>query len=158
MASEDGVTCSPCEAEERHSPSKLEMLRIKARSIEHLMDHTPKNSQCPFCNSAKATETQHRKTSEQEKLDKEARGDVPQEFGYISLDHFFCRHPSSRGIDGEECCMVCHDRYTKFLNVYGQPSNLEVYVRRDLITLAQKTLFIQCIPTGLPNLSKQQKH
>jgi len=98
------------------------------------MTHFPKNPECKYCNSAKATNKPHRKLTEQQKMDVALRGDIPVNFGdLITVDHFFTRHPSSRGIHNEECGMVVFDKGSKFIYVYGQDSNLEFYVQRDMI-------------------------
>ena len=87
-------------------------LKEEARSLSHLMTHTPKNPYCDVCNKAKMYKPTSRSKGGSTTVE-------CSEFGeHITGDHLIIRTDEEEAIDGERVALVVKDIATNFKWVY----------------------------------------
>jgi hypothetical protein len=78
-------------------------LQEQAKSLQHLLTHTPKNPFCEACNRAKMRHSAHRKKGGAERLDAVSFGD------HITGDHIISQGDIDVGFNGERDAVVLFD-------------------------------------------------
>ena len=87
-------------------------LREEARSLRHMMTHTPKNPFCETCKCAKMYKPTKRSKGESLTVESNKFGD------HITGDHLVTRDANEQSIDGDRVAMVMKDVATNFRWVY----------------------------------------
>ena len=87
-------------------------LREEARTLRHMMTHTPKNPFCETCKCAKMYKPTKRSKGESLTVESNKFGD------HITGDHLVTRDANEQSIDGDRVAMVMKDVATKFRWIY----------------------------------------
>ena len=87
-------------------------LREEARSLRHMMTHTPKNPFCETCKCAKMYKPTKRSKGESLTVESNKFGD------HITGDHLVTRDANEQSVDGDRVAMVMKDVATNFRWVY----------------------------------------
>ena len=86
--------------------------REEARSLRHMMTHTPKNPFCETCKCAKMYKPTKRSKGESLTVESNKFGD------HITGDHLVTRDSNEQSIDGDRVAMVMKDVATNFRWIY----------------------------------------
>ena len=85
--------------------------RDEAMSLDHLMDHYPKNKFCKACQCGKIQSQQSRRSK--------GLGPPPKEFGdQVTADHIISRSARSESITGALDSLLIYDRATRWIDCY----------------------------------------
>ena len=87
-------------------------LREEARTLRHMMTHTPKNPFCETCKCAKMYKPTKRSKGESLTVESNKFGD------HITGDHLVTRDANEQSIDGDRVAMVMKDVATNFRWIY----------------------------------------
>ena len=87
-------------------------LREEARTLRHMMTHTPKNPFCETCKCAKMYKPTKRSKGESLTVESNKFGD------HITGDHLVTRDANEQSIDGDRVVMVMKDVATNFRWIY----------------------------------------
>ena len=87
-------------------------LREEARTLRHMMTHTPKNPFCETCKCAKMYKPTKRSKGEPLTVESNKFGD------HITGDHLVTRDANEQSIDGDRVAMVMKDVATNFRWIY----------------------------------------
>ena len=83
-------------------------MREEARTLRHMMTHTPKNPYCETCKCAKMYKPTKRSKGESLTVESNKFGD------HITGDHLVTRDSNEQSIDGDRVAMVMKDVATNF--------------------------------------------
>ena len=101
----------PKEKDERRDRGQ-QALKEEARSLSHLMTHTPKNPYCDVCNKAKMYKPTRRSKGGSTTVECSVFGE------HITGDHLITRTDEEEAIDGERVALVIKDVATNFKWIY----------------------------------------
>ena len=77
------------------------------KTLNHSLTHFPKSKHCEICMRAKMTSRHHRKRGDPDPDEK-----PPLHFGHqLRVDHIIIGSEVSKGSEGEQACLICHDEY-----------------------------------------------
>ena len=78
-------------------PTKSDLLREEAKSLDHLMTHMPKNPFCPACQRAKM-----QTKGNYSRKGKPSAEQCERKFGHLTADHFVAKDELDQSIDGDK--------------------------------------------------------
>ena len=91
-----------------------------AKTFNHQLTHFPKSKHCEICMRAKMTARHHRKRPEPDPDEK-----PPLHFGHrLRVDHIIIGSEVSKGSEGEQACLICHDEYSGVYQAFSQTSRV----------------------------------
>ena len=88
------------------------------KTLNHSLTHFPKSKHCEICMRAKMTSRHHRKRGDPDPDEK-----PPLHFGHqLRVDHIIIGSEVSKGSEGEQACLICHDEYSGVYQAFSQAS------------------------------------
>ena len=132
---------------EDYSPAFRNM-QEEAYSLDHLMDHYPKNPHCHACQVGKIQPQQSRRPK--------GLGPPPTQFGeQVTADHILSRSDRSEGITGDLDSLLIYDRATTWIDWVTTPGqeNPKISSRLQQLHLVEN---IQTKMVVLPTLRQTE--
>ena len=132
LPSEAEGEAEPVVDEPEQEPSAIEKLRAEAKSLDHMILHSRKNSQCEFCLRGRMLSKYHKRSdyraegrTKRDVPEKEAPHDKADEFGKIVSADSVIASEQNAGVGGERCTTHVFDHFSGISLDYPQPNRSE---------------------------------
>ena len=111
---EENVVEVDSDEEPEFLPTKSELLREEAKSLDHLVTHIPKNPFCPACQRAKM-----QTKGNYSRKGNPAAEQCERKFRHLTADHFVAKDELDQSIDGDKAGLVIKCKGSGWLSLYA---------------------------------------